>query len=547
MNISDKAYEQQPASGHASSSYAGHITIGDKQFRVKTGGGKAIDNEVLIGKLQKIINKSDIKVPLDEFLNKHSVSTSTKSLPLKIVMSSERVIVGRGEVSEVLPTKVHGKSEIDEQVDIDTDYAKRMGKFSELVSMQKQIGERLKDFSPAAQKKAIESLLGAGRMALRDLQRGEGFEGTKGEKTIIDPLYEPGNEMLRIALFATRHAVEKTVEDGNRKVSKNEIKACRNQLKFFILNNLVRSPQVLQTEGGNYLQRFNRGQGILKDPLVLTSKNMEQYFVADKGWSSEADKSSKCEFKDQCTNLGAIHVRSQNGPEEVSMCVVTRSGRSNSPERLKECVLNACLQQLQSTEPKGFEYKNGVCEFQHVITTYLDQSVFKGQEPKYLNEILKAQDTWPGDGIKVIVEGKEITLKKPIVMNQPFSAVLKGVSVKGHELIDLGVEEAFHAGFIGNQQLARRVITTPSAAMKSASDALNTLLHKCIKPTPEGGFMGPDGMVDFAKVSAYNLMNPRFTKANFYKSKEFQDYQKAVSVEIGRLYNEEMDAGKKIF
>ncbi|MCE5294899.1 MAG: hypothetical protein LLF94_09860 [Chlamydiales bacterium] len=387
-----------------------------------------------------------------------------------------------------------------------------------------------KKYSSDAVKETIGLIFNEAHLALLDIMEGRP-PSDWGEKTISDILQEPGNEMLRTALLE----VESTYVGGIN----SDAKSCFEDLKVFILSNITRSSHALQlTAQYEMRQNFVRGNPHLHEKieqgLTVTQGDIG---TKDKGFPSEADKGEfRTAIIDNNTNLGTIATIGPHGiPEKI---VAIRSGKSDTFNRLKENVLHACVEQLFCKNPKGLT-KTGLrsYEFQHAITSYLDPSSLKAaaetatagtSERQYLKTLLTEVDKWPLDGIYVTIQdasGQElkITLKKPIISSQLFSATVRGVGTKDKRIASLGQIESDNINTLANLTLLQKYVdfdSPISVALKrllevAHSSSVNKLFDN------EKLFRSPQCLSDFRTIRDFLLRktisdeNPLLAKAFF--------------------------------
>lgn len=254
-------------------------------------------------------------------------------------------------------------------------------------------------------------------------------ESEWGDKTVADLLQEPGNKPFFEALLALKTAYpERTGNDTH-------VDACYKDIQIFLLSHITRNPKKV----GAATQRFMQGSATRTE------------FVYDKGFPSEQDKGAyRRQIEAHNTNLGAV----------VSDHVITmRSGKSDSLSRLQELATAACMEELKSQHPHGFDGN----EFRLVITSYLDQSTLKAlperirgmqDEAKAFAEIVKASEKW--QDFTITVDGKTITIKQPIIHNQLFSTTVRGVGTGVRRLCMMGQKRADVSNERANEFLARR-------------------------------------------------------------------------------------------
>ena len=507
----------------------GLIQIGERHFRVRIGDD-VISNEALLEKAQSLVEHFFTDESLRQTMGKPLTVTHGEPVgKLRIIFTADSATVerqdGGGTSSQLAFTsQVSSKGQVKQGDQVKEAYQSKVQtlkeQFVEQQHYQRELAQKLAKFSPEVQKKAIRGILEAGHIAIRDVLGGQ-VPDEIADRTLNDVLQESGNEALR---GAVQDHGDIKLPDVPARVSKRALSACRNLVKVFILNNLTRSPQVVVgSDQAVHIQRFNRGVRSfdLHNGLELSTYALEKAFQQDRGWPSDGDgnkvKKGTCEFTDHCNNLGALHVIANDG---TSKCILTRSGRSDAPKRVQECVLNACLQQLQCTNPTGFTKNlDGSYSFQHAITSYLDRSIFKQKEPEYLDNLIKAIDAWPQEGYRVIIDGVEIILKKPIFVNQPFSPVLKGVVMFGESIPVgvFGIETARKLGLVANQQLLNRFMqqlnAQPSDELIAGSQELNKKLTKLIGPSPTESYLTPNGVIDFDKVPPHVAMDHKYNEA----------------------------------
>lgn len=491
----------------------GLICIGDRKFRVKIGND-VISSEELLDRAQSLLIKFFSEASLRETLGQPiTIVQGTPRPKFRITFTAERATVERTEGGEVVSQLAFRPVANPEAQDVDykTNLQEIHDQHAQTADYQKALMARLRKFPLAVQREAAIRLIQHGHIALRDVHEGK-LPDSIDERTLNDVLQEYGNEALRDAV----HGISTMELTGNdKRVSKREVRKCMQELRLFILHNLTRTPQVLETETCTYVQRFEKGVKSIGDH----PGRIDELFVADKAWSSEGDrnkvKKGTCEFDAHANNLGAIHIHEAGLP---SKCLLTRSGRTDDSARLKECVIAACVEQLKTSHPSGFTpNSDGSYTFQHVITSYLDHSILKLAEPGLLDNLVKAVKEWPPEGVRINVNGVEIVLKRPILNNQIFSPLVKGFKIgdKTVALSEAALDYGRTVSFIGNQELLARAMekegTSPSVELINASQRLATEAKLPLKK---------NGMIDFAAVSF---------QEKAFSGPLFQEYQQAVA------------------
>ncbi len=503
----------------------GLICIGARKFRVKIGDDFT-SSEELLSRAKSLVSRFFTESSLRETLGVPiSLADDTRAPKFRIIFTADSATVERsiaGETVSQLDFKPHTEAAYEAKLQTIKDIHR------ETKAFQTELLSRLSKFPLVVQKHAAQKVLQSGHIALGDLKEGDLPERIL-ERTLNDVLQESGNEALRASLQAI---ADMNISGEEKMVMKTTVRRCTREIKLFVLNNLSRTPQVVQAEGATYVQRFEKPV-----QTVGTTFRHQDLFQPDKSWSSEADrnkvKKGECQFEEHVNNLGAIYVEASDG---TSKCLVTRSGRSENPKRLRECVVAACIDQLKSSNPTGFTYnpEDSSYSFEHVITSYLDHSVLKPHEPTLLDGILESMDSWPKEGYTLTVNDTKIVLKRPIFANQPFSPVVKGVTVgrKAVAISEAAFDFSRKIGFVSSQQLLKRLMDkehiSPSYELLAASERLRTRIP--------GSTLLPNGMIDFDKVSQRDL--------SIFSTDEYKAYQQAVS---NFIRQQEGDAWKALY
>ncbi|MDB6081383.1 MAG: hypothetical protein JWO53_655 [Chlamydiia bacterium] len=411
-------------------------------------------------------------------------------------------------------------------------------------------------YSPETVKGALDGIFDEGHLNLAaielELQDAEGDKDIfLDDETLADFLHYPGNEGLRKSLEAVRydaaHAITKP-----EKVDKKKAKECRYGLILFILQNMQRNPRVIVGEKTVAVQSF--AKGVMKASEFLGLAKNSAYSAADyrkaalqinQGFPSEAehDKSKKVknhqillEAQDEHgTNLGAVQMRDKTGTVQR---VTTRSGRSDTDERLAELITSSMFEQLETADitKNGFhEISPGKYEFRHDFSSYMDFSRVKAKvagedERKFLKAIVGAVSRWQEPTIKVkdkLGNEIEVILKKPMFEVQPLSETAEATTQ--------GQEHADRCNFVANQQrlsyyLAQNQIV--DLRVQSSSTALDKKLQQVLGE--QGSYIDTKtGLINFDKVPLDRLLKTvgASTKGDgdFFGSKEFQVYQASIA------------------
>jgi hypothetical protein len=360
-------------------------------------------------------------------------------------------------------------------------------------------------FSQDVMQKALEDLLTGGHIHLLRPDLG------KNERTLNDLLQESENQWIRSFLMAVRMQGASSEEINFSDPEK--VMLCKQELVALVLENISRPPKTI----AGYTQTISKGIGRLD--LAAPSS----CFIENEGYPSFGDDDKKglpCRFLPHCANLGVV-----KGPK--GNCVIARSGKANSKERMLECVVHACLGQLQSSSPVGFsKTEDGTLEFQHVITSYINTLVTTEKDKsKNLLSLVQAIDAWPQEGVKIAVGDQKIILKQPIFQNQMFSTILDSINSTESET---GLDRADYLTFAGNQRLLEKFIDKEKIEVSedflNASRKLDELLV-ATGITAES-CLGDNRLIVWKKVSIRDLY---LNRSKIFKEAAFEEYQMAVA------------------
>jgi hypothetical protein len=328
------------------------------------------------------------------------------------------------------------------------------------------------------------------------------------ERTLNDVLQESENQWIRQSLMDLQpQEISSSYDDA-------KVELCKLEILSFILENISRSPKSF----AGYTQVISKGFG------QLDLMNPTIHFIANEGYPSIGDDDKKglpCRFIPHCANLGVV-----KGPNDS--CLITRSGKANSKSRMLECVVHACIEQMRSSTPTGLvERSDGILEFQHVITSYIN-TYFVGEKDCSIDlmNIIQSIDEWPQDGFLTVVDGKKVILQKPIFQNHMFSTILDSVGTAESET---GQDRTDMITFVGNQQLLERFINKEnveiSENLREASRELNSLLVS-IEIGKEMNYLGSNDLIDWKKVPIQDLYLKR---SQFFRDTALEEYQTAVA------------------
>lgn len=343
------------------------------------------------------------------------------------------------------------------------------------------------------------------------------------EKTIADLLQEPGNESLRLALVKLRddYQVPTTTSPQSQSLRKSETNArCNKDLQIFVLQNMQRNPKtVLYKKGGGARQHVMKGTGALSEHVGSDKLcTLDRIAKRNEGLPSEADKGSyRKGIEGKNTNLGAVVHHDATGKPERVLC--TRSGKSDTRERLQELAATSCLEALECSTGHGFTEANGKLEFQLVVTSFLDQSSVKAlpemlkglfshseNEQASFQAILKAQSEWPENGVEITVlhkgEPKKVILKKPIIRNQLLSSTVRGTGFSSFRLFRMGQKRADDTNLAANHELLKTYLKAHPKDLDKIEAGL-----KVIFPNATDN----QGNIDFSKISPQELEKHRKT------------------------------------
>ncbi len=363
--------------------------------------------------------------------------------------------------------------------------------------------------------------------------------GSWQENTLAHCLQMYGNESLRSALIEARNTYIAIPSQDNESHGK-----CEKMLRRFIMENMIRSPKesaIRVAKDPKTSPPLRAIQKFCKEVEVDTNGNVIK--GENQAISSTEDKNLNPREKAN-SNLGAVVVA---GSDNSTECVVTRSGRSNSPRRLREAIIHAALEQLETGKLDRFvEKDDGSLEFTHHITSYLDPSDIKSltalpkkvknfikgeeknteDEKEYLTGILQARDEFKEETITVKKDDKEykITLKKPVVSNELFSSTVRGVHLFNTRLAEMGNAARDRIDFVSNIELFNRAFPEPIAADSLLAQCGNALSFVVL----------PNGAIDTSQVSQADLVSSRSDTSKAFSSKEMAEYKEA----LARLYLE---------
>lgn len=487
----------------------GQIKIGDRVFNVKLSGN-LINDPLVVEKVKGLLIKSVTPETLHAHLPESAGTTSPGKVQIRI--TQEGVSVHKGETV----TPIGTADAFTEKYEKIEKIIQSKAKFAD------KVAEGLEKYTAAEITAAAKNIVN--EQGVDYLYYAEGKAPPEwGDKTLADILQLPGNEGVYAGL---KQLAEKPSEGKTKKV-----KECENDLRLFLIQSITRNSKQSKSEGGTCSQTMGMGRANLTGLNSRTSTLIddEKKVIPNRGFTSSEDRGKTQEaIKNHNTNLGAV-IHAKNG---VTQCIVTRSGKSDSLERLKEATLDALFNQLSTDKPKVIVREDGVIEFRHAITSFMDLSWEKamgspGNERDFLKKMMTALKEWPLDGYRVTIkdsEGKEheVILKKPILREQLFS-----VTVKGNPIFDLGQTESdcmniVSTGHCVNEYLKQNTIA-PSNDLKKASLQMDEELQKLsgIKKS----FRKEDGLIDFDKVDQLMLME----NTSFLKSSAYKAYSKAVA------------------
>lgn len=357
------------------------------------------------------------------------------------------------------------------------------------------------NFSGEVIQKALQEILSAGHICIF------GPACAPQETTLCDLLHLPENEWLRLQL-----ALIKAQDAGGcKECASQQIELCKQEILALILEHLYRPPHAI----ANYQQTMFKGIGI------LNLNNIEGYFVCNEGYPSvgDDDKSGVASrFSSHCANLGSIR-----GPD--GECLATRSGRATSTERMLECVVHACLEQLKSPSPKGMARRaDGSIEFQHLITSYIHPA--EKDTSFYLHTMMKAIDAWPDAGIPISINGTQVVLLRPIFQNQLFSTILTSMrSQQQNEPTRQDLTD--YISFNGNQRLLERLILQEKLSLsKELLEASCKLDRLLLQPNGFISSIGVTGLIEWGRIPMHGLY---LKQKQLFNHPIFKEYQQAVA------------------
>lgn len=331
------------------------------------------------------------------------------------------------------------------------------------------------------------------------------------ERTLGDLLKKPDNEWIFLQL-----AVINSQRDSinAKKSDPVQLELCKKEILALTLENISRPT----TSAGGYSQTFAKGLG----KLNLT--NPSEHFISNEGYPSIGDDDKHgvpCRFIPHSTNLGAIHGPGGN-------CVMMRSGRTNSKDRMLESVVHACLEQMNSQSPQGIvKAPDGSLEFTHVITSYINP-LEDNKKSVFLSNMMQAVDEWPQDGFRMTVQSKKIILRQPIFQNQMFSTVLDSMKITDFDTVT-SQDRSAHLSFNGNQRLLSLYIAQnniiPSQQLLEASKNLDRLLVEKFDKKAET-YLEANGLIDWGRVSIESIFS---LQADFFNNDLMKQYQKEIA------------------
>jgi len=416
-----------------------------------------------------------------------------------------------------------------------------MVKASELRGMREQVENRgefshalrreLDKYTPKTIQEAVSQIRNEGHIRLGALVDPEfNYSDEWREKTLGDKLHMQGNEGLHAALDDLSR-IQRT--SGN----KTGVESCRKGIVLFILQNMQKNPLLIHSKEGDAIQRVFKDQipGVIAPGYVVKADS----FTANRAYPSESDrKSARAKYGDLLvdqsmhpSNLRVVDVCDASGKVVQK---VFGSGRADSAERLKRVVLFALTQQLQVEGTPGLRKDGeGGLEFRHVISSYKDFSrlkkMFVEDERSLIENLLHAAAEWPADGfrVKVEIDGvlQDVTLKKPIIANQPFSQFAKYST--------LGQEHSDRCNFISNQQFLNDLLQGgASDTLRKSAEVLDEKLQEVLGE--KGSYINREtGLIDWDRVPFDTLLKSvkwyTIGDGDFFGSKEIKSYLKATA------------------
>jgi len=531
----------------------GLINIGGREFRVKFRGEEVVSEKAL----QTIAKLLENGYGFTQITTALTAANHTGgALPLKMVLSSEGqldVCTQAAKITTVAAqSRVKEKSGVQyiqgkvEKIQTGHNEAKKISKEFELYL---QSG----GFTRQEVRDAITELFSESHLSLARLVDPDGDISSEDialgffdrDKTLGAILHEPGNEALRAALLRLKETYQDP--DPASRPKKVNPGACDAALRLFVMQKMQRNPkEIVHASGAVLRQSFVQGipgctpQLNTTDATTLQPKTLRK---ENHAFSSAQDKGTT-RILGCNSNLGAVRVTDNDGDSHV---VVTRSARSDTPERLREAVIEAAINHAQTTDMTAFQNTGGLDDgrpvyiFRHQISSHCDLSSLKSiagkeNERQAMLDTVAGLKEWPPEGYKIVLtnaEGEDIVvvLQKPIVRNQIFSYFVGGLQKGGISTEKgTGQKESFRLNFVPNQQLFQLYLqkrdvaeTSPIDPLKSATVQLDKRLQRtlgvetsCIDPTT--------GFINFDKIDNRTL----FEKKDFFKSQEFQEYQQCI-------------------
>lgn len=506
-----------PEAKNATVKKDGRLYIGDVAM-IARYKGEVIQERHLLEKIAKLLNKNYEMSDIYKMLFSEQVPNGK----LSIAKEGIKVIKPSTTVSMADVTKSHFSNDFES---------------IEAKLVQKQhFSEKLKAFDrfpPNVVREAIDNILDEPHTSLGEFLEGNFTpEHSLGavSKSVGDLLHEPGNEGLHAALISRRDALPSApIRD------KKVLKECDQKLRHLLLDTMQRNPKAVHLDdGSSFVQTFERGQyvqSLESGPIILDNDFRKRHHAIPSQLDTKENRRLNPDIQTHNTNLGSVALYDLEG--NIERVVATRSGRSDTPERLQEVVVDALLNQIQSKYQIGLTSNpaTGLLEFRHEITSHLDLGWAKGtSERKELFAILQAVDGWPQEGyrVKVIINGKEetVVLKKPLLRAQSLSALAEGTPITSTRKVTFGsgLDDAYRFNFVSNQQCLMRYLKNVPEELKPAHRALNELLKKCLKE--ERSFLSEEGVIDFDLIPQGRL----YDKGEFFADPRYREYMQQVAI-----------------
>jgi hypothetical protein len=445
------------------------IQIGERFFDVKIGQSTIID-PLMLERIRKILT-SHVDSSIHQAITKVTAGAPQgQKSDVKIAIGKEGVTVqkvGREE-KEVLSIKEEKKERTERSVEIFKTHQKLKQEITSYCKRNK--------FSTEDVKQALANIRSEVHPSYIHFAKEE-FPTDWPGRTLYSRLQDSENEALYLAFQDINN--EYTCSSPDKK---SKLKECEKYLRLVFANETIRPPNYLERDGATVVQHTSRGKCELnfEDPTkpLATINSFSDFADVNRGIPSAADDKTRSEhIKKHNPNMGGVVIKAGMPGFQGTECIVSRSGRSDSKERIVEETIDALLNQLGTSNAKGITNENDKYFFTHAITTHMDIAWektlgTKENERESIVNMLEAIQDWPPEGYKVVVAGKEIYLKKPIIREQRLSSTVTGVKLGPIPISDLGAAEEDKINFIANQRLFERDFLKDDPVFKNLKESL---------------------------------------------------------------------------